>query len=255
MLSLNATCLQVDRDELERIALNIARNAVPPAAADGSEESAEAAARLNMTAAVAEQAEAYDSTDPLGYGRIDTRLLTLVSGCRRGCCMPCMHACLPAVPSACRPGIPCRGGCIMCMCSVIACQPFSSSARQSTCLALSPRFPSLLLPTNPAPALGPWQSRGVGLNGTGSKPRYSGRISLLDTSGRRQALAGRGRGDDAASTQGEAPAALRAKVLPGSEQFDAALYLGTLHAVSGRVAGWPAGGGWADGLMDTGTAW
>lgn len=74
---------QVDRDELERIALNIARNAVPPAAAAGSEENAEAAARVSISAAVAEQAEAYDSTDPLGYGRIDARLLKLVSGTGR----------------------------------------------------------------------------------------------------------------------------------------------------------------------------
>lgn len=70
---------QVDRDELERIALNIARNALP---ASASGEGAEAAARLNATAAAAEKAEVHDSTDPLGYGRIDTRLLTLVG--RRG---------------------------------------------------------------------------------------------------------------------------------------------------------------------------
>lgn len=69
----------MDREELERIALNIARNAVPPAASD---EGAEAAARLTISAAVAEQAEAHDSTDPLGFGRIDTRLLTLVCAAR-----------------------------------------------------------------------------------------------------------------------------------------------------------------------------
>lgn len=68
---------QVDRDELERIALNIARNAVPPAPAG---EGGDAAARLNISAAVAERAEEYACTDPLGFGRIDTRLLTLVGG-------------------------------------------------------------------------------------------------------------------------------------------------------------------------------
>lgn len=66
----------MDRDELERMAINIARNALPPSA---SVEGAEAAARLNASAAAAEQAEAHDSGDPLGYGRIDVRTLTLVS--------------------------------------------------------------------------------------------------------------------------------------------------------------------------------
>lgn len=60
------------------MALNVARNAVPPAPA-GEGAAADAAARLNMAAAVAERAEEHDSTDPLGRGRIDTRLLTLVS--------------------------------------------------------------------------------------------------------------------------------------------------------------------------------
>ena len=64
---------QVDRDELERIAINIARNAVPP-----SGDSEDAAARLNISAAVLEKAEENDTADPLGYGRIDPRLLTLV---------------------------------------------------------------------------------------------------------------------------------------------------------------------------------
>lgn len=69
--------LQVDRDELERMALNIARNTVPPAPA-GEGAAADAAARLNVAAAVAERAEEHDSTDPLGHGRIDTRSLNLV---------------------------------------------------------------------------------------------------------------------------------------------------------------------------------
>ncbi|KAL4452618.1 hypothetical protein ABPG75_008280 [Micractinium tetrahymenae] len=140
---------EVDRDELERIALNIARNAVPPAAAAGSEENAEAAARLSISAAVAEQAEAYDSTDPLGYGRIDTRSLKL--------------------------------------------------------------------------------SRDLGPGGASYKPRYTSRGSVFDPSGRRPG-AGTGRGGDDAGGSGEAPPALRAKVLPGGEQFDAGLYLGTIHA-------------------------
>ncbi|EFN53933.1 hypothetical protein CHLNCDRAFT_136162 [Chlorella variabilis] len=137
---------QVDRDELERIALNIARNALP---ASASGEGAEAAARLNATAAAAEKAEVHDSTDPLGYGRIDTRLLTLV-----------------------RDGGP--------------------GARQP--------------------------------------PRYSAATAagLLDAA-RRGALAGRGRGAGAGGELAEAPPALRARVLPGGENFDAELYLGTIH--------------------------
>ena len=73
--------MQVDREELQRIAITIARNAVPPAV---SSDGAEAAARLNISAAVLEKAEEHDSSDPLGYGRIDTRLLTLVGGHARG---------------------------------------------------------------------------------------------------------------------------------------------------------------------------
>lgn len=63
---------------MERLALGIARNVVPPPPAGTPGEGAEAAARLSISAAVAEQAEAHDSTDPLGYGRIDPRTLTLV---------------------------------------------------------------------------------------------------------------------------------------------------------------------------------
>lgn len=68
----------MERNELEHMALNIARNAVPVTPA-GEGAGADAAARLNMAAAVAERAKEHDSTDPLGRGRIDTRLLTLVS--------------------------------------------------------------------------------------------------------------------------------------------------------------------------------
>lgn len=63
-------------------------------------------------------------------------------------------------------------------------------------------------------------------------PRYSAAAAGLMDASRRAQLAGRGRGggggDDAA---GEAPAALRAKVLPGSEAFDPIAYLATIHSV------------------------
>lgn len=59
----------MDTRELKRIAINIAHNAVPPT------ENAEIATRLNISAAAIDS----DNTDPLGCGRIDTRLLALVS--------------------------------------------------------------------------------------------------------------------------------------------------------------------------------
>lgn len=71
------------------------------------------------------------------------------------------------------------------------------------------------------------------------KQRYS-RVSgggLLDSTGRRPWASGRA-GEEAGGG-GEAPPALRARVLPGSEQFDPQLYLGTIHAV-----GLFASGGW-----------
>lgn len=58
----------MDPRELKRIAINIAHNAVPPT------ENAEIATRLNISAAAIDS----DNTDPLGCGRIDTRLLALV---------------------------------------------------------------------------------------------------------------------------------------------------------------------------------
>lgn len=61
--------LQVDTDELERVAVNIAQNAVVQA------DNAEAVTRLNATANAIEA----DNMDPLGFGRIDTRVLALVS--------------------------------------------------------------------------------------------------------------------------------------------------------------------------------
>lgn len=67
----------------------------------------------------------------------------------------------------------------------------------------------------------------MGQGGASYKPRYTSRGSVFDLPGRRPG-AGAGRGGDDA---GEAPPGLRAKVLPGSEQFDAGLYLGTIHAV------------------------
>ena len=59
---------EVDAEELERIAVNIARAAVP------STESLEVGARLAMQAAAMEA----ESADPLGLGRVDTRGLALV---------------------------------------------------------------------------------------------------------------------------------------------------------------------------------
>ena len=59
---------QVDTGELKRVAITIARNAVPPS------ENAEAAARINIAA----EAVQSDNADPLGLGHIDTRTLTLV---------------------------------------------------------------------------------------------------------------------------------------------------------------------------------
>lgn len=59
---------EVDVEELERIAVNIARSAVP------STESLEVGARLAMQAAAMEA----ESADPLGLGRVDTRALALV---------------------------------------------------------------------------------------------------------------------------------------------------------------------------------
>lgn len=60
---------QVDTDELERVAVNIAQNAVVQT------DNAEAVSRLNITASAIES----DNMDPLGFGRIDTRVLALVS--------------------------------------------------------------------------------------------------------------------------------------------------------------------------------
>jgi hypothetical protein len=77
------------------------------------------------------------------------------------------------------------------------------------------------------------QSRDGG--GAASKQRYSARVSALEAILARRpggALAGRPGGGGDAAGQAEAPPALRSKVLPGSEQFDANLYLGTIHAVS-----------------------
>ncbi len=59
---------EVDVDDVQRIALNISRSAVPAA------ENAEVASRLAMQAAALEA----DNLDPLGLGRIDSRQLTLV---------------------------------------------------------------------------------------------------------------------------------------------------------------------------------
>ena len=59
---------EVDAEELERVAVNIARAAVP------STESLEVGARLAMQAAAMEA----ESADPLGLGRVDTRGLALV---------------------------------------------------------------------------------------------------------------------------------------------------------------------------------
>ena len=59
---------EVDAEELERIAVNIARAAVP------STESLEVGARLAMQAAAMEA----ESADPLGLGHVDTRGLALV---------------------------------------------------------------------------------------------------------------------------------------------------------------------------------
>ena len=59
---------EVDGDDVQRIALNISRSAVPAA------ENSEVASRLAMQAAALEA----DNLDPLGLGRIDTRQLTLV---------------------------------------------------------------------------------------------------------------------------------------------------------------------------------
>ena len=59
---------EVDMDDVQRIALNISRSAVPAA------ENAEVASRLAMQAAALEA----DNLDPLGLGRIDSRQLTLV---------------------------------------------------------------------------------------------------------------------------------------------------------------------------------
>ncbi|KAK9836321.1 hypothetical protein WJX81_005210 [Elliptochloris bilobata] len=59
---------EVDVEELQRIAVNIARAAVPSA------ESLEVGARLAMQAAAMEA----ESADPLGLGRVDTRGLALV---------------------------------------------------------------------------------------------------------------------------------------------------------------------------------
>lgn len=138
----------MDPEELERIAVNIARNALPPSA---SGEGAEAALRLNASAAATENAGMHDSSDPLGYGRIDMRSLSLV--------------------------------------------------------------------------------RDGGAAGRHHPPRYSAAATagLLDAA-RRSQLAAAGRGGAVAGLA-EAPAAVRAKVLPGSETFDADLYLGTVHSV------------------------
>lgn len=59
---------EVDGDDVQRIALNISRSAVPAA------ENSEVASRLAMQAAALEA----DNLDPLGLGRIDNRQLTLV---------------------------------------------------------------------------------------------------------------------------------------------------------------------------------
>ena len=61
----------MDTDELERVAVNIAQNAAVQA-----ESGSEAVARLNITASAIES----DNMDPLGFGRIDTRVLALVGG-------------------------------------------------------------------------------------------------------------------------------------------------------------------------------
>lgn len=60
--------VQVDTDELERIAVSIAQNAVVQT------ENSEAVTRLHIAASAIES----DNMDPLGFGRIDTRVLSLV---------------------------------------------------------------------------------------------------------------------------------------------------------------------------------
>ena len=85
----------------------------------------------------------------------------------------------------------------------------------------------------------PCQVREDGSAGSGpaAKQRYASRASALDAlgAGRRPggALASRGSQRGGAEEGGapEAPPALRARCLPGSEQFDPELYLATLHAV------------------------
>ena len=74
-----------------------------------------------------------------------------------------------------------------------------------------------------------WQVKGDA--GAAAKPRYSraSASGLLEGASRRPWAAGRG-GEEGGGG-GEAPPALRARVLPGSEQFDPQLYLGTIHAV------------------------
>ena len=62
--------MQVDIEDLERRALGIARNAVPPA----EDRAAEVAART-LSAGPVE----WNSHDPLGLGRVDMRTLELVS--------------------------------------------------------------------------------------------------------------------------------------------------------------------------------
>lgn len=76
-------------------------------------------------------------------------------------------------------------------------------------------------------------------SGAAYKQRYS-RASgsgLLDGAGRRPWATGR-TGEEVGGG-GEAPPALRARVLPGSEQFDPQLYLGSIHAVGvSGMGGW-----------------
>jgi hypothetical protein len=144
-------------------------------------EGAEAAARLNASAAAAEQAEVHDSSDPLGYGRIDIRTLTLVRG------------------------------------SVTRRWRSSESAG----------IPGLL-----TPACGRRMQVREGAAAR-QPPRYSAAAAGLLDAARRTQLAGRGRGSAVGeAVAGEAPPALRAKVLPGSEAFDPDAYLATIHAVS-----------------------
>ncbi|GAB4814736.1 hypothetical protein N2152v2_001782 [Parachlorella kessleri] len=64
---------EVDIDELERVAVTIAQNAVIQT------ENSEAVSRLNITASAIET----DNMDPLGFGRVDTRVLALEAA-RRG---------------------------------------------------------------------------------------------------------------------------------------------------------------------------